>query len=86
MTTIKYYRDEYEAHINEKRCPAGECIDLVKYSINPDKCVGCSLCSKKCPVGAISGEIKKIFSIDSEKCIKCGQCMDACRFGAVEKK
>ncbi len=86
LTTIKYYRDEYEAHIKEKRCPAGECIDLVKYSINPKKCVGCSLCSKKCPVGAISGEIKKPFSIDIEKCIKCGQCMDVCRFGAVEKK
>jgi len=86
LTTIKYYRDEYEAHIKEKRCPAGECIDLIKYSINSDKCVGCSLCSKKCPAGAISGEIKKVFSIDNEKCIKCGQCMDACRFGAVEKK
>ncbi len=86
LTTIKYYRDEYEAHIKEKRCPAGECIDLLKYSINPDKCIGCSLCSKKCPVGAISGEIKKTFSIDNEKCIKCGQCMDVCRFGAVEKK
>ncbi len=86
LTTIKYYRDEYEAHIKEKRCPAGECIDLVKYSINPDKCIGCSLCSKKCPVGAISGEIKKTFTIDNEKCIKCGQCMDACRFGAVEKR
>ncbi len=86
LTTIKYYRDEYEAHIKEKRCPASECIDLVKYTINPDKCIGCSLCSKKCPVGAISGEIKKTFAIDNEKCIKCGQCMDACRFGAVEKR
>ena len=86
LTTIKYYRDEYEAHINEKRCPARECIDLVKYTINEDKCIGCSLCSKKCPVGAISGEIKKKFTIDTAVCIKCGQCMDACRFGAVEKK
>ena len=86
LTTIKYYRDEYEAHIKEKRCPAGECIDLEKYTINPEKCIGRSLCSKKCPVGAISGEIKKTFVIDNDKCIKCGQCMDACRFGAVEKK
>ena len=86
LTTIKYYRDEYEAHIKEKRCPAGECIDLVKYTINEDKCIGCSLCSKKCPVGAISGEIKKKFTIDTAACIKCGQCMDACRFGAVEKR
>ena len=86
LTTIKYYRDEYEAHIKEKRCPAGECIDLVKYTINPEKCIGCSFCSKKCPVGAISGEIKKTFVIDNDKCIKCGQCMDSCRFGAVEKK
>ncbi len=85
LTTIKYYRDEYEAHIKEKRCPAGECIDLVKYTINEDKCIGCSLCSKKCPVGAISGEIKKKFTINTTACIKCGQCMDACRFGAVEK-
>ncbi len=84
LTTIKYFRHEYEAHINEKKCPAKECVSLLTYSISPEKCKGCSLCSKKCPVSAISGEIKKTFSIDSEKCIRCGQCKTVCKFGAVE--
>ena len=84
LTTIKYFRDEYESHINDKKCPAKECSSLITYSINAEKCAGCSLCSKKCPAKAISGEVKKTFSIDGEKCIKCGQCKTVCRFGAVE--
>ena len=85
LTTIRYFRDEYEAHIREKRCPAGECAALVKYAIDPDKCRGCSLCSRKCPVGAISGEARMPFVIDDTACIRCGQCAEVCRFGAVQK-
>ena len=84
LTTIRYFRNEYEAHINEKRCPAGECAALRQFTINPEKCKGCTLCSKKCPVGAISGSVKEAHTIDTEKCIRCGQCKDVCRFGAVE--
>ena len=86
LTTLKYFRNEYEAHIKEKRCPAGECAELRRYVINAEKCRGCTLCSKKCPVGAVFGEVKMPHKIDSEKCIKCGGCVDACRFGAVEIK
>lgn len=83
LTTLRYFRDEYEAHIKEHRCPAGECPELISYHIDSDKCRGCTLCSKKCPVGAISGEVKKPHKIDSGKCIKCGSCKVACRFDAI---
>ena len=84
LTTIKYFRNEYEAHINEKKCPAGECSALRTFAIDSEKCKGCTLCSKKCPVGAISGTVKQAHTIDTALCIKCGQCKDVCRFGAVE--
>ncbi len=83
LTTIRYFRDEYEAHINEKKCPAKECVDLLTYSIVADKCKGCTLCAKKCPAKAISGEVKNAHIIDSDKCIRCGQCVNSCRFGAI---
>ena len=85
LTTIKYFRDEYEAHIKEKRCPAGECSDLIEYSVDADLCRGCTLCAKNCPVNAISGSVKQPHVIDTDKCIKCGKCFTVCRFGAVKK-
>ena len=86
LSTLRYFRDEYEAHIYEKRCPAGHCRKLLRYTIDPEVCKGCSLCSKVCPVGAISGEVRKPFVIDSSKCIKCGACMEKCRFNAISRK
>ncbi len=83
LTTIRYFRNEYEAHINEKKCPAKECVDLLTYSIDADKCKGCTLCAKKCPAKAISGEVKKAHVIDENICIRCGQCVNSCRFGAI---
>jgi len=86
LTTIRYFRDEYEAHINEKRCPARVCKALIYYHILPDKCKGCQLCLKSCPVKAIKGEKKGIHVIDQSKCIKCGICLEKCppKFDAVE--
>lgn len=86
LTTIKYFRNEYYAHINDKKCPAGECSSLIEYSIDKDKCKGCTLCARNCPVGAISGEVKSAHTIDINKCIKCGKCIATCRFGAVVRK
>ncbi|MDN5354358.1 MAG: NADH-quinone oxidoreductase subunit [Candidatus Cloacimonadota bacterium] len=85
LTTLKYFREEYIAHIKDKRCPAGVCTALLKYEITPEKCVGCTACARVCPVEAISGEVKKPHKIDQDKCIKCGSCYDACKFDAITK-
>ena len=86
LTTIKYFRDEYEAHIKEKKCPAGECSDLIEYHIIEEKCRGCTLCARNCPVGAIEGSVKIPHRIDVEKCIKCGKCFQSCKFNAIIKR
>lgn len=83
LTTIRYFRDELEAHIREHKCPAGECRSLITYGIYKDKCVGCTACARQCPVNAIAGEVKCPHEIDTDTCIKCGNCMTACKFGAV---
>ncbi len=83
LTTIKYFRNEYEAHISEKKCPAKACSNLISYRILSENCKGCTLCSKKCPVDAISGSVKNPHSIDTSKCIRCGACYNVCNFNAV---
>ena len=83
LTTLRYFRDEYEAHIREKRCPALACRALITFEIDPEKCTGCTLCARKCPVDAISGEKKETHVIDQGLCTKCGACRDACKFDAV---
>ncbi len=84
LSTLKYFEDEYIAHIKDNKCPAGVCTNLITYHIN-DKCVGCTMCARKCPAECISGERKQLHVIDTDKCIKCGACIDACKFNAVEK-
>ena len=86
LSTIKYFRDEYEAHIRDKKCPAGHCKALLNYIIDKSKCIGCGACAKVCPTNAISGKVKEPFEIDQSKCIKCGACMARCKFNAIEKK
>jgi NADH-quinone oxidoreductase subunit F len=83
LTTLKYFRGEYEAHIRDKRCPAGVCKALITYWIDAKKCTGCGVCFKQCPENAITGKLKKAHKIDESKCIKCGICRDVCRFDAV---
>ncbi len=84
LSTLKYFRDEYETHINDKKCPAGECKDLRQYTIDVDLCKGCSKCARICPSEAIVGEIKKPYKIIQEDCTKCGSCVDSCPFGAIK--
>ena len=83
LSTIRYFRDEYKAHIREKRCPASVCKALITFTIVEEKCTGCVVCARECPQGAISGEKKKVHTIDQEKCIKCGLCRDSCKFEAI---
>ncbi len=83
LTTIKYFRDEYEAHIKDKKCPAKSCKKLITYTVDPEKCTGCTVCAKNCPVDAISGERKEVHHIDQDVCIKCGVCYSKCNFDAI---
>ena len=86
LSTLRYFRDEYIAHIVDKKCPAGVCKDLLHYRIDPDKCRGCTLCARTCPADAIIGRVKEVHMINPEKCVKCGACMEKCRFGAIYKE
>jgi ferredoxin len=84
LTTLRYFRDEYEAHIKDQKCPAGVCKDLITYSVIAENCTGCGLCKRQCPQEAITGEKKQPHVIDPEKCIRCGICREVCRFDAIK--
>jgi len=86
ISTMRYFRDEYVAHIKDKRCPAGVCKKLLSFEIDPAKCKGCTLCARRCPAGAITGNLREPHVIDKSKCIKCGACLEGCKFGAISKK
>lgn len=85
LSTLRYFRSEYEAHIKEKKCPAGACQALIAYTIQAERCRGCGICARVCPVEAVSGQPKSPYTIDSEKCIKCGICQEKCPFDAIAK-
>jgi len=84
LSTLRYFRDEYDAHVNEKRCPSGVCRALIRLAIVPERCTGCGLCLRECPVGAVSGEKKQPHSIDAALCTRCRTCYEICPEGAVE--
>ena len=86
LSTLHFFRDEYIAHIVDKKCPAGVCKKLLSYEIDPEKCRGCTLCARNCPAGAITGKVKEPHVINKEKCVKCGACIEKCKFGAISKK
>ena len=85
LSTLEHFRDEYLAHVVDKKCPAHKCTGLIRYEIDPEKCVGCTVCARNCPVPCIAGKRKEPHEIDQPRCIKCGKCFEVCRFDAVKR-